>query len=99
MKLPCGEGRVGCDLAGKRDSPSYSPHRISACTITGCAARGQGFVEDRFQQAAAFGLGRGELRFQPVADGHQLVHLRHDAALLGEGRKGISIRRRRLNFA
>src|SRR5688572_19480211 len=50
--------------------------------------RVEGFVEDGFEQAAAFGPGGGELPFQPVAQGHQLVHLGDDAALLGQGRDG-----------
>ena len=55
---------------------------------------GQGFAEDCFEQATAFGLGRGELRFQPVAYGHQFVHLLHDAMLLGKREKaGITILR------
>jgi hypothetical protein len=41
-------------------------------------------VKDRFEQAAAFGLSGSELRFQPVAQGHQLVHLGDDAVLLSE---------------
>lgn len=28
------------------------------------------FVKDGFEEAAAFGLGGGELRFQPVAEAH-----------------------------
>ena len=43
----------------------------------------QGLVEDGFQQAAAFGLGGRELLFQPVAEGHQFVHLGDDAVLFG----------------
>ena len=41
-----------------------------------------------FQQAAAVGLGGGELGFQLVAQRHQFVHLGDDAVLFGEGWKG-----------
>jgi hypothetical protein len=34
-------------------------------------------------------LGGGELGFEAVAEGHQLVDLGDDAVLLGEGRGGI----------
>ena len=44
-------------------------------------------MEDGFEEAAAFGLGGGELRFQPVAQGHQFIHLGDDAVLFGEGWK------------
>jgi len=33
--------------------------------------------------------GLGELRFQPVRQGHPLLHFDHDPALLGEGRGRI----------
>ena len=42
-------------------------------------------MKDGFEEAAAFGLGGGELRFQPVAQGHQLVRFGDDALLFGEG--------------
>jgi hypothetical protein len=45
-------------------------------------------VEHGFEQAAAVGLGGGELGFKPVADGRQLVDLGNDAVLLGKGWKG-----------
>src|SRR5689334_9383919 len=45
-------------------------------------------MQHRIEKAAAFGLGSGELRFQTVAQRHQLVHLGDDAALLDERRKG-----------
>ena len=32
--------------------------------------RGQSFVEDGFEEAAAVGVGGGELHFQPVTEGH-----------------------------
>ena len=49
---------------------------------------GKGLVEDGFEEPTAFGLVGGELRFEPVAQGHQLLHLCHDAVLFGEGREG-----------
>lgn len=48
--------------------------------------RGQRFVEDGFEEAAAFSLGGGELRFQPVAEGHQFFNLGNNVLLLSEGR-------------
>ncbi len=42
-------------------------------------------VQRSFEEAAAFGLGSSELRFQLVAEGHQLIHLGDDAMLFGEG--------------
>ena len=45
-------------------------------------------MERGFEEPAADGLAGSELRFQPVAQGHQLIDLGDDAVLLGEGRKG-----------
>ena len=45
-------------------------------------------MEDGFEEAAALGLGGGELRFQAVAEGHQLVDFGDDAVLFGQRRKG-----------
>ncbi len=42
-------------------------------------------MEQGFEEAAAFDLGDGELRFQPVAQGHQFVNFGDDAILFGEG--------------
>ena len=45
-------------------------------------------MKQRFQKARAFGLGGGQLRFEPIADGHQLVDLSddlHDAAVVVVG--------------
>ena len=41
-------------------------------------------MQHGFEEAAAFRLGGGELRFQPVAEGHQLIHFCNDAVLFGE---------------
>ena len=49
-------------------------------------------VQRSFEEAAAFGLGGGELRFQPVAQGHQFLHHGNDALLLREGRIPFSLR-------
>lgn len=46
-------------------------------------------MKDGFKQAAALGLGDGELDFQAVAEGHQLFDFGDDAALFGEGGRGI----------
>ena len=45
-------------------------------------------MQNGFEEAAAFGLGGGELRFQPVAEGQQFVDFGDDAELLFEGWEG-----------
>lgn len=52
---------------------------------------GEGLVKDGFEEAAALGLGGGELRFQAVAEGHQLVDFGDDAVLFGEGGRRIGM--------
>ena len=42
-------------------------------------------MQDGFEEAAVSGLGGCELRFQPVAEGHQLIHFGNDVVLFGEG--------------
>jgi serine kinase of HPr protein (carbohydrate metabolism regulator) len=42
-------------------------------------------MQYRFQQEAAVGLGGGELGFELVAQGHQVVYSGDDAVLFGEG--------------
>ena len=49
----------------------------------------QGFVQDGFEEAAAFGLGDAELGFQPVAQGHQFFDFGDDAVVFNEGSKII----------
>lgn len=44
-------------------------------------------MQNGFEKAAAFGLGAGELRFQSVAEGHQIIDFGDDALLFGEGRE------------
>ena len=44
-------------------------------------------MKDGFEEAAAFGLGGGELRFQPVAQGHQFFDLGDDAMLFFDRRE------------
>jgi len=44
--------------------------------------------KDRFEEAAAFGLGGGELRFQPFAQGQQFFDFGDDAVLFGEWWEG-----------
>jgi hypothetical protein len=41
------------------------------------------FVQDRFEQATAFRLCGGALRFQPVVQGHEFVYSGHDTMLFG----------------
>ena len=50
---------------------------------TWCTKR---FVKNGFEEAAAFGLGGGELRFQPVAQSHQFFDFGNDALLFGKRR-------------
>ena len=53
--------------------------------------RGMGLVADRQlrdeggEELLTGGAGGGELRFQLVHQGHQLIHFRHDPALFGKG--------------
>jgi hypothetical protein len=58
--------------------------RKSAAESSG-RRRGQ-FGNDGFQQPLAEGAGLGKLRFEPIDELHELLHLRDNAALLGEGR-------------
>jgi hypothetical protein len=39
-------------------------------------------VEDGFEEAAAVGVGGGELRFELVAEGHQFIDFGDDALLI-----------------
>jgi|GEM_PF-3365362 len=41
-------------------------------------------MQHGFEQAAVVGLGGGELGFELVAQGHQLIDLGYDAVLFGE---------------
>lgn len=45
-------------------------------------------MEQGFEEAAAFGVGDGELRSQPVAQNHQFIDFGDDAMLLGDGWEG-----------
>ena len=54
-------------------------------------------MEDGFEEAAGFGLGGGELGFEAVAEGHQLVDLGDDAVLLGEGWEGDAASSQRID--
>ena len=47
-------------------------------------------MEDGFEEVTAFGVGGGELRFQPVAQGHQFIDFGDDALLFREGWEGDS---------
>ncbi len=47
-----------------------------------------GFIKSGFKEPTAFGLGGGELRFQPVTHGLELFDFGDDAVLFGEGRMG-----------
>ncbi len=42
------------------------------------------FVENRFEEAAAFGLRSSKLRFQPAAQSHEFIDFGNDAVLFGE---------------
>ncbi len=45
----------------------------------------EAFVEKRVEQAPTGIVARGEARLQPVAQRHQLIDLRDDPALFGQG--------------
>ena len=49
-----------------------------------CGGGRKGFLEDGFEQAAAFGLGGGELCFELAAHGHKLIDLGDYAVLFGD---------------
>ena len=53
-------------------------------------AGSKGLVQDGFEQAAALGLREGELRFQLVAQRHQVIHFGDDPALFGDWREANS---------
>jgi hypothetical protein len=63
--------------------------RMGIASVPSSGDRGEGLVEDGFEDAAGFGLGGGELGFEPVAEGQQLVDLGEDAVLFGEGWRGM----------
>ena len=46
---------------------------------------GRQLADDRVEESRGSGAGGGELRFQQVREGHQLIHFGHDPALFGEG--------------
>jgi hypothetical protein len=62
-----------------------APERTARSRLRGWC---EGFVEEGFEQPGSVGGYRGEARLQLVAEGRQLVYLRHDPPLLGEGREG-----------
>jgi hypothetical protein len=41
-------------------------------------------MQNSFEETAAFGLSGSELRFQPIAHGHQFIDFEDDAVLFGE---------------
>ena len=43
-------------------------------------------MQNSFEKPSALGPGRSELRFEAVANGHQLIHFDDDPSLLGERR-------------
>src|SRR5205814_3083643 len=53
-----------------------------------CGVLNSEFGDERFEKLRGGGAGGGELRFQPVHQGHQLIHFGHDPALFGERWEG-----------
>lgn len=49
--------------------------------------RGQRFMKDGFEEAAAVSVGDGELRVELVAKGYEFIDLGGDTLLFGEGRE------------
>ena len=47
---------------------------------------GENLVKGAFEEVSSGGFGGREPGLQLVAPAHQLIHLRHDALLFGEGR-------------
>ena len=50
--------------------------------VTGCTSE---FGDEGGEEVRGGGAGCGELRFQRVHQGHQLLHFGHEPALFGEG--------------
>jgi hypothetical protein len=48
----------------------------------------ESFMQGGFEEAVAFGLGGGEMRFQPITQRHQFTNLGDDAVLFGEWWEG-----------
>jgi len=59
--------------------------------VLGRLRRGRQFGHDGLHQVRGGGAGFGDLRFQLVHQGHQLIHLGHDPALFGEGGSAIGM--------
>ena len=87
-------GWVRGGRAGQHDLDSLAPHSLAQDSLaqdslaSASSRRREGIVQDGFEQSAALGPGDAELRFELIANGHQLVHLGHDTVLFGQRRKG-----------
>jgi len=55
----------------------------------GARAGGGEFSDEGGEEVGGGGAGGGELRFQRVHQGHQLLHFGYDQALFGEGWKPV----------
>ena len=62
--------------------------RASLRRLQNVLCRFKRLVEECFEEAGAGGVGGGEGRLQPVAEGHEGVDLGHNAVLFGEGWEG-----------
>jgi hypothetical protein len=61
------------------------PEAVAAIEASRVVRAGGQFGDEGFEEVRGGGAGSGELRFQLVHQGHQLIHFGHDPALFGEG--------------
>ena len=79
-----GEGEDGFAEVGGGDVVGLVEEELEVGRGGRVGKAGQRGAGERGVPRVAFLL----LRLQPITQGHQLIHLRHDPLLLGEGREG-----------